>query len=719
MRLPRLRFGIRIKLLLSSLALLVVPWLGYTYVNEMERFLRAGQEQGIVATAQAVATALHNRVKLFDVQTGPAATWREESDLYLHVLGVPMEIDGTPDHWPADVAVRAYQAPPADDGAPRGSYFKLRIGQQGAYLYALMEVADAQVVYRAPDSQLVESGDHVQIALQTPGMDGRGGFKRYAISVVRPGVGTAYELQYRDGALTLFRQDPRIKAVWRETAMGYNVELRLPMSLVGERMAFAVGDVAEPGATALVYGTSGVQARDQLGRLIIPSPEIQAVVQGLSRSTSRIRIVDRNHRVLAQVGDLRQAQESLRVAEDNSTWGRFERGYLAPIYRRLLKQPSDNFTDETANAALLQGKALDRALTGVVGVGRRATADGKAVIVSAAAPIWVGEEVLGAVVVEETTHAVVTLKNRALERLFSTMLIGYAVAALALLVFASRLSSRIRRLAREAEAAIDAKGRVTGGLRASARARDEVGDLSRSFSSILDRLGQYTHYLENMASRLSHELRTPIAVVRSSLDNLALEALPEPAKVYMERAQDGIVRLNTILTRMTEARRLEQMLQSAEREDFDLAQVVAGCVEGYRAAYPEQVFNARIPQGPIVVNGVPDLVAQLLDKLVSNAVDFHVPGSAIDLALAVEHGSALLSISNEGPPLPQEMAGQLFRSMVSVRPHQRDAAEPHLGFGLYIARLIAEFHGGEVAAANRADGGGVLVTVRLPMRQGR
>lgn len=710
MRLPRLRFGIRLKLLLSSLALLVVPWLGYTYVNEMERFLRAGQEQGIIATAQAVATALHNRAKLFDVQTGAAASWREESDLYLHVLGVPMEIDGTPDHWPADVAVRAYQAPPADDGSPRGSYFKLRIGQQGAYLYALVEVADAQLVYRAPDSQLLESADHVQFALQTPD----GGFKRYAISAVRPGAGTAYELQYRDGAPTLFRQDPRIKAVWRETPMGYNVELRVPMSLVGERLAFAVGDVSEPGASALVYGTSGVQSRDQLGRLIIPSPEIQAVVQGLSRSTSRIRIVDRSHRVLAQVGDLRQAQQNLQVAEDNSAWGRFERRYLTPIYRRVLKQPSDNFTDETANAALLQGKDLDRALTGVVGVGRRATADGKAVIVSAAAPIWVGEEVLGAVVVEETTHAVVTLKNRALERLFSTMLIGYAVAALALLVFASRLSSRIRRLAREAEAAIDAKGRVTGGLRASARARDEVGDLSRSFSSILDRLGQYTHYLENMASRLSHELRTPIAVVRSSLDNLALEALPEPAKVYMERAQDGIVRLNTILTRMTEARRLEQMLQSAEREKFDLAQVVTGCVEGYRAAYPEQAFNARIPQGPITVKGVPDLVAQLLDKLVSNAVDFHTPGSAIDLALAVEHDAALLTVSNEGPLLPQEMEGQLFRSMVSVRP-QRDGAGPHLGFGLYIARLITEFHGGEIAATNRADGRGVLVTVRLPL----
>lgn len=296
----------------------------------------------------------------------------------------------------------------------------------------------------------------------------------------------------------------------------------------------------------------------------------------------------------------------------------------------------------------------------------------------------------------------------------STMLVGFLIAVLGLLLFASRLSWRIRKLSREAEAAIDAKGRVTGALKSSAGSRDEIGDLSRSFSSILDRLGQYTHYLENMASRLSHELRTPVAVVRSSLDNLAMEPLPDPAKVYMERAQEGINRLNKILTRMTEARRLEQLLQSAERERFDLAQVVNGCVEGYRAAYPDVSFNARIPQGPIEVHGVPDLVAQLLDKLVSNAVDFHTPDSAVDIALTTDGQQALLTISNEGPPLPAEMEGQLFRSMVSVRP-QHDAAEPHLGFGLYIARLIAEFHGGEVAAINRADGRGVLVSARFPL----
>lgn len=74
-------------------------------------------------------------------------------------------------------------------------------------------------------------------------------------------------------------------------------------------------------------------------------------------------------------------------------------------------------------------------------------------------------------------------------------------------MFASGISSRIRKLRDQAERAIDSQGRVRDTIPPS-KVRDEIGDLSRSFANIVNRLGQYTHYLENMSSRLSHELRT-------------------------------------------------------------------------------------------------------------------------------------------------------------------------------------------------------------------
>src|SRR5918912_3948502 len=180
-----------------------------------------------------------------------------------------------------------------------------------------------------------------------------------------------------------------------------------------------------------------------------------------------------------------------------------------------------------------------------------------------------------------------------MEQVVGVTLVAFVAGALALLLFASRLSSRLGRLRDEAEAAIDSQGRVRK-LIAGSAAGDEIGDLSRSFSTILERLAEYNRYLEKMAGRLSHELRTPIAVVRSSLENLRLHPLPDDAGVYLGRANDGLKRLDTILTRMTEATRLESLVREHPRERFDAREVVRGCVY----AYPQRRFDLDVPAEP-------------------------------------------------------------------------------------------------------------------------
>jgi signal transduction histidine kinase len=165
---------------------------------------------------------------------------------------------------------------------------------------------------------------------------------------------------------------------------------------------------------------------------------------------------------------------------------------------------------------------------------------------------------------------------------------------------------------------------------------------------------------------------------------------------------------------MTEASRLEQSLSGVERTRYDLAAVVRGCVEGYRVAYPQSAFVLELPPGRLEVEGSPDLAAQLLDKLVENAVDFSRPGTPVRVALEPSGGAAALTVSNQGPLLPDKMRTRLFESMISVR-DAAGAATPHLGLGLYVARLIAQFHGGTIAASNLPSGDGAAVGVRIPL----
>ncbi|MEP7061322.1 MAG: ATP-binding protein [Betaproteobacteria bacterium] len=432
--------------------------------------------------------------------------------------------------------------------------------------------------------------------------------------------------------------------------------------------------------------------------------DLAQILQGLTRTTARIRVVDREQKVIASAGTLKRMQDALPPPDF------FER-VMHPLYARVLDQPAEDFREEMPATISPSRREVMSALDGIASTERRAASDPRVTIVSAAYPIWVGDRVRGAVVAEETTNAVLAARNHAFERLFTLVLATLLLGSLAVTLYATWLTSRIRRLASDADTAIDAQGRLRRELAGSA-ARDEIGDLARGISGVLTRLSEYASYQEQMAGRLSHELRTPLAVVRSSLDNLRQTAMPADAHVYVDRAQGGIDRLAHILARMSEATRLEHAMADTVRERFDLGALVAACVDGYRVVYPRRRIEFVAPADPIAINGAPELVAQLLDKLVANAVEFSTEDPVV-VTLAQAHDGLHLAVSDVGPRLPAEMHGRLFDSMVSVRKGPRDT-EPHLGLGLYVARLCAQFHGATVHADDRADGRGVIVSVVFP-----
>jgi len=165
---------------------------------------------------------------------------------------------------------------------------------------------------------------------------------------------------------------------------------------------------------------------------------------------------------------------------------------------------------------------------------------------------------------------------------------------------------------------------------------------------------------------------------------------------------------------MSEATRLEQMLQTSDKERTDLAAVIRGCVEGYQMAYPGTQFELDIISRPIFVNGVAEHIAQLMDKLIANAVEFSFDERPVKVTCHSMRDHAIVKVINEGPYLPEEMKGRLFDSMISVRPQEKQR-QPHLGMGLHIARLIAEFHGGQIRADNLSDAEGVAITVIFPL----
>jgi two-component system sensor histidine kinase ChvG len=262
-----------------------------------------------------------------------------------------------------------------------------------------------------------------------------------------------------------------------------------------------------------------------------------------------------------------------------------------------------------------------------------------------------------------------------------------------------------------AASAVSSDGKIRLDIPESTRA-DEIGALSRGFERLLARLNEHTQYLRTLGGKLSHELRTPLTIVRSSLDNLESEGLRGDQLRYVTRAREGTQRLQSILSALGAAARVEESIKQTERVNFDLREVLSSAVAAYRDGFPQSHIVLETPDDPCFLRGAPDLLVQLLDKLIENAVDFCPPAGTITVRLERILGNYVLQVQNDGPPIPQALHGRLFESLFEQRPGRDD--KPHFGLGLYIVRLVAEFHGGTAVAANREDGGGAIFTITLP-----
>lgn len=373
-----------------------------------------------------------------------------------------------------------------------------------------------------------------------------------------------------------------------------------------------------------------------------------------------------------------------------------------------------DFSDLEPQAGPVIGDAVRAAAQGSVGEQSRSLAAREARVFSVAAPVWGPSGVEGVVVVEQGDDSITRAAQHARERLGVTTLLAFLVVASVFALFAGRLTQRILRLQAEAEKTVDEQGRVRSRLLACSDAQDELGDLSRSFSTLLQRLNGYHDYLQKLARLLTHELRTPITSIRMSLDNLRELSTAPAHAIYFERAERGVDRINLVLSAMGEASRLEEMLADCPRMRFDMGAFLHDYVNAYAASRPDRIFEVRVGPQAAPVLGHPEWAAQMLDKLLSNACDFAVAGTPIVVDCACRGASVSVSVSNQGPRLPMALATALFEPFSSARPGS-ESGQPHLGIGLYVVRLVAEYHGGRVAASDRAQGGGAVFTVTMPL----
>ncbi|UPG93920.1 ATP-binding protein [Luteibacter aegosomatissinici] len=654
---------LRQKLLLVALCTLALPVAGWLYVRQMETLLREGQAQALVASARALARSL----VVVDAPLPPAGNaW------YVQTANVPITIDGYADDW-------ASLSPWAQS---LGRNAKVMFAEDDRWLYFTIDVRAPQRRRADAADRLALSADHLIVSIAS-----NEDAQRYLLASAAPGATTAIALDPEAGVLP-----DRINAQWQEDGGGFRAELKLPRGLRLDRFGVGVHLAAEGDGEPLSADTRP---------LLEFSPSLSQELARLAPDGVRVRVLSPHAWLMAQTGRL-----ALPDTPANGQPGWF----AALVYRSLLATRLDDNAAWTEDAPKIDLPEVREALSGKPATAWRAGEARGSVVLAAAMPITQGGKLHGVVLLEQPSRAVPLLANRALFGLLLTSFGVLLVAGGVLLLFATRLTFRLRRLRNAAERAQDNDGKLDGPF-PLIDATDELGDLARSFARLFDVVGGYTDYLRTLASKLSHELQTPLAIVKSSLDNLDHAGLPPEAEPYLARARDGITRLSALVRAMSEASRMERAIASAEAEDVNLVDVVRGCAEGYRSLAGDRPIEVDVPSDPVVMHVSPELIAQALDKLFDNALSFTPPGGWLRIALHPTVDGADVELANQGPPLPAAMQGRLFDSLVSLRDKATPGEAPHLGLGLYVVRLVAERHQGTASARNIDDG--VAFTLHL------
>ncbi len=665
---------LRKQLLVLSCVTLVLPYAGIKILQQLESALRQGQVETLQATANAVSAV----VKSNNDWQAFAPDWRSfggDQAVNFYPLDSAVVLDGFNDEWSA-YHYQPFRLSSTDNNPEAIEGFWLA-GSWQSTLSIFMRVADGNRQYYDPRKAL-RASDHIRLST------GRG--ETYVLFTAAPGPVRTRKI-VGDTLVPAYG----LKGVWHEGKNVYQLELTLPADLLDGALKIEVYDGAHQ-APALVSSS-------ELSPTVAPLEGVNQQLERFVEPGMRLYWVDSKGYVLAQVGELyaksendpyagiaHKAVKALLGTLDAPDWtdasevGRFERASVAG------RDPL------TISAWRREGEIINRAVTLV------------------SLPGW-----SGAVVVEKNSSAVDVLLTGATRTVLLYAILASALVGLAGIAYASWLSYRIRRLNRWVENAIDDSGQLTP-LQHKTLVKDELGELTQSYGQLLLRLQDYTDYLQHLAGKLSHELRTPLAVIQSSVENLQTTEVSEGALAYIQRAQDGSERLKRLLNAMSMATQFEQTLQHAEHEAVDLAQILTSMTAAYADAYPSQAFECRVPESrmaPAVV--APDLIVQMLDKLVENAVDFASPNTVIALELASVPDGWQLKVINTGPLMAEAMRAQVFDSMVSLRGQgEKSREEGHLGLGLYVVRMVARYHRGHVRCYNLEASGQVVFEVTLP-----
>ena len=229
------------------------------------------------------------------------------------------------------------------------------------------------------------------------------------------------------------------------------------------------------------------------------------------------------------------------------------------------------------------------------------------------------------------------------------------------------------------------------------------------------RLEEHVRALEEFATDLAHELKNPLASIRTAVEMLAEVQSPEEKRRFLKIVLEEVARMESQLSEVAEITRIGSRLPAEHQEPVPVNGLLEQIAERFRMREGSLTFVVEQPAEIVTVHASAARLTQVLENVVDNAVSFSPDRGCVRVALSrAASGEAVIRVRDEGPGIPEAHRARIFDRFFSYRPQGgRRPDRPHAGLGLAIAKTIVEGYGGSVAAENNTDRGATF-TVRLP-----
>jgi two-component system sensor histidine kinase ChvG len=290
------------------------------------------------------------------------------------------------------------------------------------------------------------------------------------------------------------------------------------------------------------------------------------------------------------------------------------------------------------------------------------------------------------------------------EQILQVFIIAILVSIGLSLVLASTIANPLADLAAAAEVGRDKNSRkmAPGRVRIpdlSGRP-DEIGRLSSALRGMVSALYDRIDANEQFAADVAHEIKNPLASLRSAVGSLRMVKKEEHRTKLLDVIEHDVRRMDRLVSDISNASRLDSELVKEEEEDFNLIKMLANLTEYLTQEAQEKgvEFIADLPDRPIVVSGLEARLAQVFVNLISNAISFCEDGDAIRVWVRKRDSRVLVVVEDTGPGIPEQALSKIFKRFYSERPVGQFGNNS--GLGLAISKQIVEAHGGVIWAEN-------------------